>query len=535
MNDESRSEKDFWDKIEILVRPVGALLSAAVVALIGYFGSNLIERQQNIEANVRLYSELMTRREEAESALRKDMLQTVIESFLKPEEGKQDYEKEILHLELLAQNFHESLNITPLFSSLEKRIDESSIDDKVDYLHRLERVGREVGRKQLLTLEGAGVSIAFWTHLLPGPDRYQVVAHPPAEWQEEILDGVRRRFRVTPLALTGDFRPQLRVRLETLEWADGKWTLPTEDEFRTGYFDFPLVDNTRLSHDQRSAVVLTDFKLLADQPAGLWARTNGFNYRDHLQESAHQRWHAHSRNTSCTPVDSIDELEAAFREDQDSPDHARTIAHLEGDDPDLVKSHAAWEWHRISAGHAEQQSHYWPPEHQLWQGHMASDEHQRATAHVAGDRYWEPPAHTAGVEHQEAIFHMNSDEHRAVSAHAELADHQECMDHEATEAHRWYDRHTHDADHVAADNHLASDSHIAGERFLHIISEQHLEAEEHAQSDGHRRYEELLANPICKLDLKVILFPGSHASLKEKPYYEDIIQQLRATGLYGDV
>ena len=31
-------------------------------------------------------------------------------------------------------------------------------------------------------------------------------------------------------------------------------------EFRVGYFDFPMIDNTRLTHDQRAAVVLNAFE-----------------------------------------------------------------------------------------------------------------------------------------------------------------------------------------------------------------------------------------------------------------------------------
>ncbi|MBI3988141.1 MAG: hypothetical protein HY347_00845, partial [candidate division NC10 bacterium] len=30
-------------------------------------------------------------------------------------------------------------------------------------------------------------------------------------------------------------------------------------EFWVGFFDFPMIDNTRLSHDQRCAIVLTAF------------------------------------------------------------------------------------------------------------------------------------------------------------------------------------------------------------------------------------------------------------------------------------
>lgn len=31
-------------------------------------------------------------------------------------------------------------------------------------------------------------------------------------------------------------------------------------EFGVGYFDFPMIDNTRLPHDQRAAVVLNAFE-----------------------------------------------------------------------------------------------------------------------------------------------------------------------------------------------------------------------------------------------------------------------------------
>lgn len=51
---------------------------------LGFFGSQYLDRRQNIETNVRLFSELMSRREEAESALRKDMFVSIIQSFLKP-------------------------------------------------------------------------------------------------------------------------------------------------------------------------------------------------------------------------------------------------------------------------------------------------------------------------------------------------------------------------------------------------------------------------------------------------------------------
>ena len=56
-------------------------------------------------------------------------------------------------------------------------------------------------------------------------------------------------------------KQEIRVRLEVLTEADldGEEDTYIACEFSVGFFDFPMIDNTRLSHDQRCAVVLTDF------------------------------------------------------------------------------------------------------------------------------------------------------------------------------------------------------------------------------------------------------------------------------------
>ena len=79
--------KDFWDKIHVLLAPVGGLLTALAVTLVGVAGSRVIDRRQAAETNARLYSELMSRREESESSLRKDMFVSIIQSFLQPQAG----------------------------------------------------------------------------------------------------------------------------------------------------------------------------------------------------------------------------------------------------------------------------------------------------------------------------------------------------------------------------------------------------------------------------------------------------------------
>ena len=114
--------KDSWDKAKVILEPVGGLLTAISVAALGFYGSRLLEQRQTLDSNFRLYSELMSKREESESALRKDMFQSIIQSFLKPGGEGQSLDEQVLNLELLAYNFHESLDLKPLFVHLEKQI-----------------------------------------------------------------------------------------------------------------------------------------------------------------------------------------------------------------------------------------------------------------------------------------------------------------------------------------------------------------------------------------------------------------------------
>jgi hypothetical protein len=131
-------------------------LTAVAVASLGIFGSRTIERQQSNEAKLRLYSELMTRREESEATLRKEMFQSIIGSFFDAQSSS--LETRLLKMELLAQNFHEALNLVPLFEHMQREIDESRAtrDEKRYYASRLGDLAREVTRKQMIVLESSG-------------------------------------------------------------------------------------------------------------------------------------------------------------------------------------------------------------------------------------------------------------------------------------------------------------------------------------------------------------------------------------------
>ncbi len=263
--------RDAWDKAAIVLQPVGGLLTALAVAVLGFWTSSwlrdrearesaLRERMQTSETNARLYSELTSKREESESALRKDMFTSIINSFLGG--GGGSLEQKVLNLELLVYNFHESLNLKPLFLHLARAVHESP--QRAEFLARLDRVAEEVSKKQMLVIEEGGAnfdaSVDGKNLALVGTDGSATV---PYLARDLTVDGITRNFRLEVLDFDrANEQVQLRVTVRTAE-PTGTETVSTE--FWVGHFDFPMIDNTRLPHDQRLAVVLNAFDAAASR------------------------------------------------------------------------------------------------------------------------------------------------------------------------------------------------------------------------------------------------------------------------------
>ncbi len=246
--------RDLWEKAGVLLHPVGGLMTALAVALVGMRGSQVLDRRQSIDTNARLYSELMSRREEAESSLRKDMFVSIISSFLQP--GAADLDGKILNLELLAYNFNESLNLKPLFMDIQRRVQRSTSPDRKDYLARIKSVARETAAKQLFSLQGQGKSFTRSVDFdaLTSAGRAGIPLDPESVTIRKTTCQVGLRV----LAVDPD-QEQLQVRLEVKAPEDHPELPDTRATFNVGFFDFPVIDNTRLSNGLRCAVTLTNF------------------------------------------------------------------------------------------------------------------------------------------------------------------------------------------------------------------------------------------------------------------------------------
>jgi len=246
--------KDWWDKAAIILHPVGGLLAALAVAGLGFFGSQFLEKRQSEETRARFYSELISKREEADSALRKDMFMSIIQAFLKPESTSID--DRLVKLELLAYNFHESLNLKPLFVQLQTDIARSGAPGKGVQSDRLERVAREVVRKEMVVLEGVGSSFGRTVDFDAVSESPGGLALDPARL---TLGGITRDFAIVVKKVDVPDK-ELQVRLEVRTPRQGSSEVETdESEFWTDFFDFPMIDHTRLSRDQRCAVVVNNF------------------------------------------------------------------------------------------------------------------------------------------------------------------------------------------------------------------------------------------------------------------------------------
>lgn len=251
-----------------ILTSLGGALTALAVAVVGIYGSNVLDRSRARETDVQLYAQLMSKREDAETLLRKDMFNSIIGSFLKTTSTGYPYEQQVLNLELLAYNFHEALDLAPLFKHVFLEIHESHDPNAGDYMRRLERVADEVKSKQIAALEESGGKLDaslnlndFAKHLdgVPVMDG-EITPHSDNSGSGDPAPQ-KTYFKVTATSVD-KIKREIRVKLEVRQ-PGGNANLsevkPAVSIFNVSPFDFPMIDNTRLPHGQRCALVIRRF------------------------------------------------------------------------------------------------------------------------------------------------------------------------------------------------------------------------------------------------------------------------------------
>lgn len=241
-------------------KSLSTLAMPLAVALVGILGSMYLANRQETETNLRLYTELMSRREEADTSLRREMFNSIIENFLK-RDAKEDPAKEVLNLELLAYNFHDSLDLAPLFKDVYKKLSENREPNQI-YINRLNKVAKDVTAKQIAMLEEAGgkldgnVVLEEFKSQSGGltvlDDTISLKVRNPQGGVTSILN---QKIRIEVLEIRPE-KKELEVRLIA---TNSQNTDEREARFTVNYFDFPMIDNVRLPEGFRCAIVLNDF------------------------------------------------------------------------------------------------------------------------------------------------------------------------------------------------------------------------------------------------------------------------------------
>ena len=303
---EKKDRTEFWLDVG---KAVGMPLAALIL---GFVFNYSLSKSQARDSDMRLYTEMMGRREQADSDLRKDMFKAVLDKFMSNNEkmkGPEKLDQQILELELLAYNFHESLDIGPLFKNLHRQILSLNGAESAEMRDRLEDLAQEVKAQQLSVLTGmerfgtdnqasANSKADLRTDVqlptidapqgnvmsgllrdepqnLEGPETLYCLYldsgdHPPLYRQFKLAFtrySVSKRelevwLRVSRALSKSDcqkeyFNP-LRAEVDTRFWV--------------GLFAFPMIDNTRLSDGERCAVTVGEI----NEPHALPVRLSYF-------------------------------------------------------------------------------------------------------------------------------------------------------------------------------------------------------------------------------------------------------------------
>jgi hypothetical protein len=362
-----KTQKRDW--VEILLKISTPLITGIVIAGIGVYSNqtlrDLSEKEENArtaradqaelaratlssrEESARLITQLQVQREQAETALRKDIFDKALEALFSKNQddgSAQGLSKRLLRLELLALNFGDSLSLSPLFKEFKRDLQyalsvnkgKPSFVEQIPILrNRLLGLAKRVASGQLSALGQHGDTIEFTVPLdrkkieeghCPGADKLldngndykwpddainasiqeietQMKQQDPGINQEDLnntiaqlrdgytenilkLDGVIRHINVVisnvdrckKTAIVGlsidredppmpthqhERDPNAEVHNEIVLTPEVAY-----QEFQLDFYNFPVVDNTRLTNNHRFAIVMEDFndKFLDTQP-----------------------------------------------------------------------------------------------------------------------------------------------------------------------------------------------------------------------------------------------------------------------------
>jgi hypothetical protein len=271
-----------WARLSGLMRDLATPLT---VAIVGVLASLYVNNNQSRDANQRAFAELVSQRESADTNLRIEMFKTVLEGFLR--QGPGGVADQILKLEILAYNFNESLDLGPLFQDVFRRLSDLPPEDPNRV--RLTQVASDVVFKQVeaLTFE-LGVAkdapVIDFEELAKNPSGISNLINDVLQLRykgEKATTHPARRFTLSVLGRDEKLQ-ELTVRLVVSPPNNPDGAPEVDVRFSVGYFDFPAINNTRLSNGERCAVVVRNMDAYSAKISLVYFPANRAGLKDRM-------------------------------------------------------------------------------------------------------------------------------------------------------------------------------------------------------------------------------------------------------------
>ncbi|HZE10695.1 MAG TPA: hypothetical protein VE034_03835 [Burkholderiales bacterium] len=243
-------------------RAIGMPLATLLITVFGgYYLTSLTNDRETREGNDRLYAELFTQREQSDALIRKDMFGVVLKEFL-TDAKPGTLSTKVLQLELLANNFSQSLDLAPLFKDVARRLAQDTglpSKENAALRRRLDSTASNLIFRQVESLARHGytkreqVALRDWRKSYGKPVISGAIARsllvPTAAGSEQI------RFWVEVIDVALERREvDVRLRVDFPGIVDD-----LDRHFWVGQYDFPMLDNTQLRDGLRASIVITEF------------------------------------------------------------------------------------------------------------------------------------------------------------------------------------------------------------------------------------------------------------------------------------
>jgi len=227
--------------------------------------------RQIADARLRLYTELLSKREESDTQVRRGIFDRVLETYLTPSDKK--LQPKLVALDLLAANFHDSLDLSPLFWQLYREIEGVPEGERTKLTRQLIRIADGVKDRQVAELDlgatdgstasnQARVQLDYLTTRDGAPDIDAELSFRDPDPLVPRGHTLTRRLRLWIVAHDAS-----RRRVYAIVHADAH---PGDRDQQWGFwidtFDFPMATFTRLSRNERFAVVIREYDRLRGDP-----------------------------------------------------------------------------------------------------------------------------------------------------------------------------------------------------------------------------------------------------------------------------